>query len=159
MKRVSVVAVGIFVLALDASARQEDKVAYPSQYRGWTHVRSTLIGPENPGFAANGGLHHYYANEKGVEGYKTGTFPDGAVLIDDLLETKGVSNPGVTIEGARRRVAVMVKDSQRFAKTGGWGFEIFKGDTEVGSLTNEGRAACSECHQKAKNGVYTQLRK
>lgn len=159
MKQVSVIAAGIFVLALHAVAGQEDKVAYPTHYRGWTHVKSTLVGPQNPGFASNGGLHHFYANEKGVEGYRTGTFPDGAVLIDDLLETKDVSTPGVTVEGPRKRLAVMVKDSQKFAKTGGWGFEIFKGDTEAGSLSADGRGECFACHQKAKNAVFSELRK
>jgi hypothetical protein len=53
----------------------------------------------------------------------------------------------------------MVKDSRRYAATGGWGFEIFPGDTQTGSLNAEGRAACFACHQKAKNSVYSAFRK
>ena len=34
-------------------------------------------------------------------------------------------NNGAYEEAARRQVDVMVKDSQRFAKTGGWGFQPF----------------------------------
>jgi hypothetical protein len=154
-----VVAAGIFVFAVFATAAgQDDRVEYPN-YRGWMHVKTTLVGPQNPGFASNGGLHHFYANEKGVAGYRTGEFPDGAVLIDDLLETKEIATPGVTIEGPRRRLAVMVKNSRRYAETGGWGFEIFAGDSQTGSLSAERRAACFACHQKAKNAVFSELRK
>jgi len=158
MTKATLVAIILGVAAL-AAAGADDSAPYPTQFRGWTHVKSTLVGPQSPGFASNGGLHHFYANEKGVEGYRTGAFPDGAVLIDDLLEVKEAATPGVTTEGPRRRLAVMVKDSLRYAATGGWGFEIFPGDTQAASLNAEGRAACFACHQKAKNSVYSQLRK
>ena len=158
MRNGSAVAALVFAMVLSA-AGADDTVTYPRDYRGWTHVKSTLVGPQNAGFASNGGLHHFYANQKGMEGYRTGVFPDGAVLIDDLLEMKDVATPGVSIEGPRRRLAVMLRDSRRFAGTGGWGFEIFKGDTDAGSLNTEERAACFQCHQKAKHAVYSELRK
>jgi hypothetical protein len=78
-------------------------------------------------------------------------FPDGSILIDDGLEA--VTNAGVTTEGARRRVAVMVKDSSRFRDSHGWGFEVFLRDDRKGSLTADGKAACLACHQKAERGL------
>ena len=134
-------------------------VPYPAGYRKWTHVKSTAIGPKHPRFDVNGGLHHFYANEKGMEGYKTGKWTDGAMLIDDLLELK--ENDGVGAEGARKRVAVMYKDSVRFRDTGGWGFEIFKGDDATPTLNAEGKAACFACHskQKDRDSVYSQYRR
>src|SRR5262245_29822096 len=159
MRKAGVVMAGILAFAVVAAAGEDEKVEYPAQYRGWTHVKSTLVGAQNPAFASNGGLHHFYANEKGLEGYRTGVFPDGAVLIDDLLEAKEVATPGVTIEGPRRRLAVMVKNGGSYAETGGWGFEIFPGDSQAGSLNAEGRAACFACHQKGKNAVFSELRK
>lgn len=159
MKIAAIVAAGTLVIAIHAAAAPDDAVSYPADYRQWAHVKSTLVGPQNPGFATNGGLHHFYANPKGIEGYRTGTFSDGTVLIDDLVEMKDGATPGVSDEGPRRRLAVMVKDSRRFADTGGWGFEIFKGDTQAGSLDVKGRAACFACHQKAKSAVFSQVRK
>jgi cytochrome P460 len=134
-------------------------VSYPDEYRKWVHVKSTLVGPQNPRFAANGGIHHFYANEKALEGYRTGKFPNGSVLIDDLLEIK--EQGGVTSEGARRRVAVMVKDAARYRDTGGWGFEIFKGDESAPTLNAEGKAACFACHGKQtdRDSVFSQYRK
>jgi cytochrome P460 len=159
MKIAGIVAAGTLALTIHGAAAPEDAVDYPADYRQWAHVKSTLVGPQSPGFATNGGLHHFYANAKGMEGYRTGTFTDGAVLIDDLVEMKDASTPGVSDEGARKRLAVMVKDSRKFGDTGGWGFEIFKGDTQAGSLDVKGRAACFACHQKTKTAVFSQARK
>jgi hypothetical protein len=133
-------------------------VAYPEGYRSWVHVKSTLVGPASPGFKANGGLHHFYANEKAMEGYRTGTWPDGSVLIDDLLEMS--EKEGVSAEGARRRVAVMVKDARAFAASGGWGFEVFRGDDRAPSLDAQGKAACHACHTSAtRELVFSQYRR
>src|SRR5262249_22422473 len=63
-------------------------IPYPAGYRQWAHVKTMLVGPRSPFFSSAGGIHHIYANEKSMEGYTTGRFPDGAVLIFDLLETK-----------------------------------------------------------------------
>jgi hypothetical protein len=131
-------------------------VSYPNEYRQWVHVKSTLVGPQHASFATNGGIHHFYANAKGMEGYRSGKFPDGSVLIDDLLEVK--DSAGVTSEGARRRLAVMVKDSQRYRETGGWGFEIFKGDDHGATLNAEAKTACFACHQKGRDSVFSAFR-
>ena len=130
-------------------------VPFPEGYRNWVHVKTTLVGPQSPAFAVNGGIHHFYANEKALEGYRTGTFPDGAVLIDDLLETR--ENAGITSAGPRRRVAVMLKGAERYRETGGWGFEVFKSDGHDGSLTPEAAAGCFACHEKARASVFSEF--
>lgn len=134
-------------------------VPYPADYRKWAHVKSTLVGPQSESFARNGGLHHYYANAKAMEGLGAGRFPDGSVLVDDLLQT--VETAGVSSEGKRSRLAVMMKDSQRYRETGGWGFEVFAGDKQEGTLTTETRAACFACHGKRKDRdlVFSEFRK
>jgi|SRR5581483_7958653 len=133
-----------------------DAAPYPKDYRRWVHVKTTVIGPQSPNFARNGGVHHFYANALAMEGYRSGKFPDGAVLIDDLLEAKEVD--GVTSVGARKRVAVMTKQSGRFGETGGWDFEIFKGDPAAATLTPEGKVACFGCHQKGRDSVFSEFR-
>ncbi len=150
----------VAILLLVSLMADGKDVAYPVGYRQWTHVKSTLIGPQHPRYSSNGGLHHFYANEKAMEGYRTGKFPDGAVLIDDLLEIKDTGG-GVTTEGERRRVAVMAKDSKRYPDTGGWGFEVFKGNESKPSLNAEGKAACNACHseRKGQDYVFSQYRK
>ena len=144
--------------------QQESKpaaaVSYPRDYRNWAHVKTALIGPSSPFFATVGGLHHIYANDKAKEGYASGRFPDGSVLVFDVLEAR--ESEGTTVEGPRRLIDVMEKDSQRFAATGGWGFAEFKGDNQTEqSLTAEAAKKCHSCHATAQNHdlVFSKFRR
>jgi hypothetical protein len=131
-------------------------VPYPEGYRLWAHVKTTVVGPQSADFQRNGGIHHFYGNPKAMEGYRTGAFPDGAVLVDDSMEAN--DKAGTITEGARHRVAVMVRDAALYRPSGGWGFEVFKGDGRDPALTAEGRAACFACHSNAKNLVFSEYR-
>jgi hypothetical protein len=77
--------------------------------------------PEEPPFyGAFGGIHHLYANDGALEGYRSNSFPDWAVTIFDLLED--VHDGNAVTEGSRKVVGVIHKDAKKFAATGGWGF-------------------------------------
>jgi hypothetical protein len=135
-------------------------VEYPQGYRKWTHVLSYVIGPKSPAHEKNGGLHHFYANDKALEGYRTGKFPDGSVLVDE--RNKADEKDGVTRAGDTLGIGVMVKDSRRYAETGGWGFEAFAGDNpKRGVLNVQVRMTCYNCHAKQKDHdfVFSELRK
>ncbi len=140
-------------------AQLGDTDRFPSEFRRWAHVKSVLVGPQSAAFPAEGGIHHIYANEPALHGYDTGKFPDGSIIVYDLLETKEVA--GNTIEGPTRRVDVMVKDSERYRATGGWEFMSFpKGNPSDGRLTAERQATCSACHAKRKDHdfVFSEFR-
>ena len=142
-----------------AHAAQPAAVPYPAGYRDWHHVKSMVINPGHPLYESFGGMHHLYANEKAVAGYKKGRFPDGAVIVFDLLEAK-TADHAVT-EGARKVVGVMHKDAKKFKDTGGWGFEGFKGDSRTERAVGKDAAtACYSCHtqQKDKDFVFSSLR-
>lgn len=141
-------------------ASPEDMTPFPTEFRKWAHVKSVLVGPQSAAFATEGGIHHIYANNKALEGYDTGRFPDGSVIVYDLLETKEVA--GNTLEGPTRRVDVMVKKSERYAVTGGWEFMSFPGGNQTeGKLTTEKQAACAGCHANRKDHdyVFSEFRK
>ena len=109
----------------------------------------------HPLYSSFGGIHHIYANKKGAEGYKRGHFPNGSTLVFDLLEAR--DEPFATVEGPRKLVAVMHKDSARHAATGGWGFEAFKGDNRKERLVGNDRVAinaCFQCHAPQKSTDY-----
>jgi hypothetical protein len=160
VKLIALAAFGIMTCCLSLSASSNDKIPYPAGYRDWTHVKSGLVGPQSPFFAGIGGIHHVYANEKAMEGYRTGRFPDGSMIVFDLLEAK--ESEGVTKEGPRRRIDMMVKDSKQFAESAGWGFQQFKGDNQTdGAVTAEIAKACFACHSKRKDQdfVFSSYRK
>ena len=155
-------AAAILIGSLYLRARSDDGIPYPTGYRQWTHVKSALVGPKSQAFATSGGIHHLYANDKAMEGYRAGHFPDGSVIVADFLETQeSESFAGITTEGSRRRVDVMIKDSKRYAETGGWGFESFKGSGQTDRMVaKEAATKCFTCHssQKERDCVFSTYR-
>jgi hypothetical protein len=136
------------------------KVPYPEGYRHWTFLHTSLIPPKLSGFwkrpcekPCTGGIFHFYANEKAMEGLRTGVYPNGAILAEELLELLGRDSGGGK-EGPRHLVGVMVKDSDKYAATGGWGFGTFDGVTPTDELTSADRTACFECHIPRKDHGY-----
>jgi hypothetical protein len=142
-----------------AWAAEPPPVPYPAGYRDWHHVKSMLIQPGHPLYASFGGIHHIYANKPALEGYRKGKFPDGAVIVFDLLEAKAADN--AVTEGPRKIVGVMRKDAKAYRDTGGWGFEGFKGDSKTERAVGKDAAkACFQCHtaQKDRDYVFSALR-
>jgi hypothetical protein len=143
-----------------AAAADAPAVPYPEGYRQWMHVKSMVIHAGHPLYDAFGGIHHLYANKKAEQGYKAGRFPDGAVIVFDLLDAKAADN--TVQEGARKVVGVMHKDARKYKATGGWGYEGFKGDSKTErAVAGNAATACHQCHtaQKDKDYVFSALRK
>lgn len=143
--------------ALSAGQRGADtSVSYPEGYREWVHVKSALVSARHPEFQRSGGFRHIYANPKALEGYRTGTFPQGATVVVDWID--GLDVDGMFSEGPRRRLDVMVKDTSRFPKTGGWGFERFSAKRE--RTVSDATAQCATCHAgpEARDMVFSKWR-
>lgn len=141
-----------------ANANQTE-IAYPKGYKQWPHIKSMVIEPGHPLENPFQGLHHVYGNSRALKGFEDGVFPDGSVLVFDLVQDK---SEGKTIqEGQRKLVGVMQKDEKAFGKTGGWGFEGFKGNSQTERLVKDKGVGCFSCHesQKKQNFVFSQPRK
>jgi len=138
---------GSFLFMHIAFSGEKDKslVQYPEGYRTWTHVKSMVIQKGHPMHDVFGGIHHIYANEEVLKALKDSTpYPDGSVIVFDLLEAK--SKNKTIVEGPRKYVAVMQKGASKFADTGGWGFEVFKGDSKERAVTDP-KNDCFLCHK------------
>lgn len=143
-----------------ALAADPAPVPYPTGYRDWHHVKSMVINQGHPLYQSFGGIHHIYANKQALEGYKKGRFPDGAVIVFDLLDVKTADN--AVTEGERKVVGVMRKDAKTYKATGGWGYEGFAKDSNTERVVGKNAAsACHQCHtsQKDKGFVFSALRK
>ena len=135
------------------------QVNYPEGYREWTHVKSMVIQKGHPLFDAFGGIHHVYANPSAAESLRTEkAFSNGAVFVFDLLEA--TTNNNAIVEGPRKVVGVMERDTSRFTATGGWGFEGFKGDTRDRVVKNAA-TECFACHKadQPQDLVFTTWRR
>lgn len=156
----SAVFINILLVSFISKTNDTPEVAYPGGYRSWTHVKSAIIAPPHPNFKYAGGYHHLYANTLAMEGYETGKFPQGSVLVADFLEM--VDN-GTTIDEAKRRfVDVMLKDTLIYKSTGGWGFAEFDGDSKTLRRMTQANAyaTCFSCHarQSATDYVFSKYR-
>lgn len=104
------------------------------------------------------GLHNVYTQPGVVEVYReTGQFPDGAVLVKELLKattapmTTGTVSHGVLTEGW----FIMVKDSKgRFTDNplwgDGWGWVLYQADNPDAAVTKNYKTECIGCHIPAK---------
>lgn len=156
MKKIlAVVTLGLLTAAV---AAEPPPVPYPEGYRDWRHVKSMVIRPGHELYEAFGGIHHIYANRKAERGYATGRFPDGAVIVFDLLEAPDGGN--AIVEGPRKVVGVMHKDQRRYRATGGWGFEGFRGDSRERVVGGNAAEACFACHapQHERDYVFSRAR-
>ena len=147
------------LLVVSLIARQQAAVPYPAEYRNWAVVKTSLVSPQAPNYAARGGFHHFYANAKAMDGYRTGAFPEGSIIVDEGVYAEDAK--GVVVERGRRSLDVMHKNSATHAATGGWGFEHFDGDSQVGSGTADARSSCATCHaqRKAQDYVFSAFRR
>jgi hypothetical protein len=136
------------LVARVASGDASTRIAYPDGYRDWTHVKSALMSPHHANYGVMGGFHHIYANEKAMAGYRSGEFPQGSIIVFDWLQM--TDKEGVFIEGVRRQIDVMVKDAQRFAASGGWGFQRFAGDSKTERAPTPSPEQCFACHENLK---------
>ena len=149
---------GVSLAAFSFAQPTSVAVPYPTGFRSWVHVKTGIVGNDSPKFRNYVGIHHIYANPKAIERYEKGTFPDGSMIVVDVLEAPEANS--ITSEGPRKFIDVMIKDSKKFAKTDGWGYEKFNGDSTTERLLNaESAARCSACHASQKDHVFSDLRK
>ncbi len=143
------------------SLRAEDpSVSYPDGYRAWTFLHSSLAPAAFGGFAKSpcvkpctNGIFYFYANEQALTGLRTGNYADGAVIAEEMLEYL-IGEKGSGKEGRRVLTAVMVKDSQRYASTGGWGFGNFDEGSKENTLDAKAQQSCFQCHIARKDHGY-----
>src|SRR5262245_17673603 len=114
----------------------DGKVRVPTGFRKWVFVGAPLTpNGLNKGAAGFPEYHNVYVEQKNVDAYlKTGTFPEGTVIVKELTRVLDPTFPDGSREepsgrgyfnGEYNGIDMTVKDSKRFAKTNGWGFFTF----------------------------------
>ncbi len=122
-------------------------VTIPDGYRQWE-----LIAPAQEADPLN--------ELRVLKAYRDGTLPvpDGTVLAK--LAWKHVQSPEfktASIPGAATTVQFMVKDSKKYAATGGWGFGRFINGKPADQAQHETCFACHQALVKNHDYVFTRL--
>ena len=96
-------------------------------------------------------------SDQGLSSEGTLPFPDGAVIValhwtrvpsEDNNKVLAGPFPGAFVVGSPVNMQVMVKDSKKYAASGGWGFADFT-DGKPGDEAKH--KTCFPCHEPAKD--------
>lgn len=129
-------------------------VTIPPGYRQWE-----LIAPAEEA-APLDELRAVVGNQTATDAYQAGKlpFPDGTILVKRAWKRKQSPDfPSATIPGVATTVQVMVKDSRKYAATGGWGFGRFVNGKPVDEAQHRTCFACHEARAKGHDYVFTRL--
>jgi hypothetical protein len=126
-------------------------IELPSGYRDW---RLISIAHEEGDL---NDLRAILGNTIAIDAYRNGTlpFPDGAIVarlawryVASEENNRVFGRPQSFVAGPPvNGVQFMVKDSKRFASTGGWGFAQFNEGMPASESVHQG---CFHCHEPAK---------
>ena len=136
-------------------------ITIPVGYRDWRLISvNHLAGNKLKQVRAQLG------NDVAIKAFREGMlpFPDGTIiaalhwneaLSDENNKVLAIGFPGAglqsSIASSAENVQFMVKDSKKYAATGGWGFADFKNGKPGNQALHE---TCFPCHQPAKDRDY-----
>lgn len=136
-------------------------IKIPAGYRDWR-----LIAANHLAGSSVKQVRAQLGNDIAIKAFREGTlpFPDGTIIAalhwkeissDGNNKVLAVGFPGADFQSfvpeAAVNVQFMVKDSKKYAATGGWGF----GDFTKGMPGDEAlHKTCFPCHQPAKDRDY-----
>jgi hypothetical protein len=135
------------------AAESADDLKPPTGYRQWFHVNTMIVDKASPMFDAIGGMHNVHINGVGFPALKKGgPYPNKTMFVTDLHDF--MVTDGSYVEGPLKGIALMLKDSKKYASTGGWGFQAWAGGDPAKPLVSDPTKQCFECHQPKKDQDY-----
>jgi Cytochrome P460 len=154
---------GVVVCMAQVSGRADAESApifgieIPAGYRDW-RVVSVAHEAGN-----NNDLRAVLGNDVAIKAYREGKlpFPDGAIIarlawgyVASEENNKVFGREQSFVAGAPINVQFMVKDSKKYAATGGWGFAQFKEGKPAEEALHK---TCFPCHEpgNARDFVFT----
>jgi len=148
---------GVVAFAPPASLHADEGAApnfvtkIPPGYRDWRLISVAHEEGNLNSFAA------VLGNDVAIKAYREGKlpFPDGTIIaalhyghVSSEENNKVFGRSQSFVPGAATNIQFMVKDSKKYATTGGWGFGHFFKDSKLG---DEGlMKTCFPCHDQAK---------
>ena len=158
---VAVVALtGVVVYMAHASGHSDGEAApifgvtIPAGYRDW---RLISVAHEE---GNNNDLRAILGNDVAMKAYREGKlpFPDGTIIarlawsyVSSEENNKVFGRAQSFVAGPPINVQFMVKDSGKYASTGGWGFAQFKDGKPADEALHK---TCFPCHVPAKDRDY-----
>jgi hypothetical protein len=159
MKRAVIALLAAGTLAgMVAPASGQAGIELPAGYRDW---RLVSVAREE---GSLNDIRAILGNDIAIKAYREGTqpFPDGTIIArlawsyDSSEENNKVfgRSQSFVAGAAKNGVQFMVKDSRKYAATGGWGFAQFNDGKPADAAVHD---TCFACHEpaKARDFVFT----
>lgn len=143
----------------------EGTISLPPDFREWAYLGTwSIASDDESGGAAD--FHNVYTQPETIEAYRrTGAFPDGAVLVKELIEANSGDLTTGRVSWAREVTGwfIMIKDRKgRFPDNGlwgdGWGWALFQADDPAKTVTEDYKADCIPCHVPATQDDWVYVR-
>ena len=136
-------------------ASPKDGLKMPTEFQHGYLANSMLVTKEPNKTGLIAGVHLIYVNRVGLDRLKRGgsvPYPDGTVFVDDVREFS--VDDGAYQQGGRKFLTAMVKDSKKYASTGGWGFQAWPGGDPTKAIVDDSVKQCFTCHVPKKANDY-----
>jgi hypothetical protein len=154
---------GVIAFTSNASGHPNDEagaifgVKVPPDYRDWKLISVAHEAGDLNDFRA------VLGNDTAIKAYLDATlpFPDGSIILriawaytPSAENNKVFGRDQSFVAGAPINIQLMVKDSTKYASTGGWGYGQFKDGKSADATVLK---TCFPCHEpaKARDFVYT----
>jgi len=127
-------------------------ISIPDGYRNWALIAVSHRTDNKDELRA------VLGNPAAVEALRKGTLPlpDGAMLAKLAWKREPMPEfQGAFMPGASPRLEFMVKDSKKYASTGGWGFARFIDGKPADEATHKTCFPCHEAFVKGHDFVFT----
>lgn len=143
MNRIKLLTIAVATMVLGSTAlAAEDKYTLKvpnglafSEFKGYENWQLVSVSEDGGKLAA------ILANPAMIDAYRAGVpgngkpFPDGAKMAKIHWTPKKLETfPAATVPDTQHDVDFMVKDSKRFADSGGWGYGTFDYDVAAGAF-------------------------
>lgn len=137
------------------TALEVPKADYRKQ---WAHLGTYSVLADEPSEGAEE-LHIVYTERKNLEVFlNSGRFPDGAVLVKDVItaKTETLTTGIASYAGELAGRFIMVKDaSNKHVGTSplwgdGWGWAFYEGSETKRTVTSDYKTDCLGCHEPAR---------
>jgi polyisoprenoid-binding protein YceI len=143
------------VIKLTLHAIPKGELKIPADFHSGYLANSMLVTKEPNKTGLKTGVHLIYVNPIGFDRLKSGgstPYPDGTVFVDDVRQFS--VDDGAYQQGAHKFITVMVKDSKKYASTGGWGFQAWLGGDPTKPIVDDSVTQCFTCHVPDKANDY-----
>jgi len=127
-------------------------IAMPEGFKSWRLIASSHRSDNNT-------MRVILGNDTAIQAVRfkqTNPWPDGSIIAKLVWKNTSLEKwPAATVPGEFVHSEFMIKDSMKYAETGGWGFARWKGISqkpygEDASFVQE----CFGCHTPVKDNDY-----